>query len=105
MLVFVANKITVEMELLTKNRLTYERLSADHLSEIMHLEAISWPPELCATERNVLQRLAWQHVILGARKNDKLIGMAAWRYASFQPNKNLPASFNLFANAANEHSH
>ncbi|HSH97036.1 MAG: hypothetical protein ACAH07_01905 [Methylophilaceae bacterium] len=75
------------------------------MSEIMHLETLSWPAELCATESKILQRLAWQHVVLGARENDKLIGMAGWRYASFQPNKNFPTNFDLFANLPNDHNH
>ncbi|HEY8355664.1 MAG TPA: hypothetical protein VIK69_11710 [Methylophilaceae bacterium] len=79
---------------------SYRRLSIADIDDILFLETIAWPHGLRASAATIRQRLAIQHIMLGAFQHDALIGIAAWRYDMFDPGLHhpYPKDFDAFAN-------
>jgi hypothetical protein len=81
----------------------YRRLSIDDLDDISDLESNVWPVQLRASKDCLEKRLLWGHTMMGAFRENRLSGIASWRYDKFDPDNasTMPQSFNQFSNQPN----
>jgi hypothetical protein len=80
--------------------ISYRRLNIADIYDVLSLETVSWPHALRASRSTIERRFTTHHTMLGALQHDVLVGIAAWRYDTFDPSLShpYPKDFDAFSN-------